>query len=146
MPKRRSNLALGGLLLAGLGYVAGVLTAPKSGKETRRDLKRTALKAKSEAEKNLKHVHAELNELVSGAQDKAKTLSAKAKTELQAAVKKAKQAQAKVRNVLSALHEGESDDKDLETAIEEATKAVTHLKQYVSKAKAKNVRSKKARK
>ncbi len=36
---------------AAAGFAAGVLTAPKSGKETRKDLKKKAGKLKSDAEK-----------------------------------------------------------------------------------------------
>ncbi len=42
-------LALVGAIAA--GFVAGILTAPKSGKETREDLKKKAEEFKSEAEK-----------------------------------------------------------------------------------------------
>jgi len=131
--RRRGNLALGGLLLAGLGYVAGILTAPKSGKETRKDIQRTAVKAKSEAEKRLKAAHAELGDLVNQGTKKAKDLTAQARTELDKALEKAQATKDKVRDVLSAVHEGESDDKDLQKAILEADKAVSNLKKFVGK-------------
>lgn len=45
----KSKFALGALLGATAGVVAGMLTAPKSGKETRADLKRKADEFKHEA-------------------------------------------------------------------------------------------------
>ena len=36
---------------AAAGFAAGILTAPKSGKETRKDLKKKAVKLKADAEK-----------------------------------------------------------------------------------------------
>ncbi len=36
---------------AAAGFAAGILTAPKSGKETRKDLKKKAVKLKSDTEK-----------------------------------------------------------------------------------------------
>ena len=36
---------------AAAGFAAGILTAPKSGKETRKDLKKTAVKLKADTEK-----------------------------------------------------------------------------------------------
>ena len=45
----KGKLALGALLGAAAGFAAGILTAPKSGKETREDLKDTANKLKTEA-------------------------------------------------------------------------------------------------
>ena len=49
------------------GYLAGILTAPKSGKETREDIKDTAVKTYSEAEKQLKKLHTELNDVLAEA-------------------------------------------------------------------------------
>ena len=133
MPKRRGNIALGGLLLASVGYMIGILTAPKSGKETRRDIQQAALRAKRDSEKKLKDVHRELNELVDQGKQTAKNLKSRAKTELDKAVASGQTAREKVRTVLSAIHEGESDDKDLQKALAEANKAVKHLKTFVRK-------------
>ena len=49
---KRANFAIGAAIAAGVGYLAGILTAPKSGKETRADIKAKAneLKEKAEAE------------------------------------------------------------------------------------------------
>jgi len=41
------KVALGALIAASVGYVAGVLTAPKSGKETRQDIKNTGRKSQT---------------------------------------------------------------------------------------------------
>lgn len=133
MGKRNGNLALGGLLLAGLGYLAGILTAPKSGKETRKDIQRSAVKAKQEAEKKLKQAHAELSDLVDKGKKSVQDMSAKAKEEVSGALEKAQIAKDRARAVLSAVHEGESDDKELQKAVDEANKAVDHLKKYITK-------------
>jgi phage gp36-like protein len=45
----------------------------------------------------------------------------------------AKTAKEKIRELLSAVHEGGADDKDLQAAIKDATKAVEHLKSFVKK-------------
>lgn len=45
----KGKIALGALFGAVTGFVAGVLTAPKSGKETRTDIKDAAVKAKDTA-------------------------------------------------------------------------------------------------
>jgi gas vesicle protein len=45
----KGKFAIGALLGAAAGFVAGILTAPKSGKETREDIKDTAVKAKNTA-------------------------------------------------------------------------------------------------
>lgn len=133
MTKRPGKLALGGLLLAGLGYLAGILTAPKSGKETRKDIQRTATKAKNDAEKKLKQAHAELTDVIDQAKSKASAATGKVKAELDSVIEKAVAVKDRARGVLSAVHEGESDDRDLQKAVSEANKAVDHLKKYISK-------------
>lgn len=50
--KKGTKYALGTAVAAGIGYVAGILTAPKSGKETRQNIQDQAIKAKKESEKN----------------------------------------------------------------------------------------------
>lgn len=47
----KGKFALGALFGAAIGMVAGILTAPKSGKETREDLKVKANEAKDKANK-----------------------------------------------------------------------------------------------
>lgn len=140
MSKRSSNVALGGLLLAGLGYMVGVLTAPKSGRETRRDIQRAALRAKTEAEKNLKSVHSELNELIEKAKKGTNTASTRARLNIDEAIIKGQDAREKVREILSAFHEGEPEDKDLRNALNEAKKSIEHLKKYAGKAKNKTAK------
>jgi gas vesicle protein len=133
MAKRHGNLALSGLALAGLGYLLGILTAPKSGKETRKDIQKTALKAKTEAEKNLKSIHSELNHLLTQGQGVISDNKTKAKTGLNDAVEQARKAQSKVREILSAYHEGEPEDKDLRSAVADAQSAIKHLRKYLGK-------------
>ena len=57
MDKRVKKFAIGTVIAAAAGYVAGLLTAPKSGKETREDIKNTAVKTYKVAEKELKELH-----------------------------------------------------------------------------------------
>lgn len=133
MRKRDRNVAIGTLIAAGLGYAAGVLTAPKSGKETRKDIQRTAIKAKTEAEKKLKTLHSELSTLITTGKKKAKDAKSTTKTELSEALAKAQAAKEKAREILSAVHEGDAADKDLQKAIKEVNNAIEHLKKYVGK-------------
>lgn len=133
MRKKTRNITIGALAAAVAGYAAGVLTAPKSGKETRKDISNAAVKAKTQAEKSLKQLHSELEELLKTGTQKSKTLTAKAKTEFAAVLAKATDAKQKTREVLSSFHDGEADDKDLQKAVKEATQAVEHLKKYLAK-------------
>ncbi len=133
MKKYLKQLAIGSVIAGIAGYVAGILTAPKSGKETRKDIHDASLRAKAEAEKKLKSLHSELSQLIDKGTEKAKQLKAAGKKELTELLANAQVAKEKAREILSAVHEGGADDKDLEKAVNEATNAVEHLKKYLQK-------------
>jgi gas vesicle protein len=127
------KIALGGTIAAAVGYVAGVLTAPKSGKETRTDIKAAADRGMAEAEKDLKHLHTELDSVIKDAKAKSDDVSKKAQKELSELVDKAKDTKEKVREMLSALHEGDAEDQDLKRAITNANSALDHLRDFLKK-------------
>lgn len=126
-------LAIGGTIAAAAGYVAGVLTAPKSGKQTRGDIKKATNEGIAQAEKELKRVHTELGKVIDEARIKGDKMSAKAKNELAELVDKAKDSKEKVREVISAVHEGDAEDIDLKKAVKEANKALDHLREFLKK-------------
>lgn len=130
---KTKKIAASALVASAAGYLAGILTAPKSGKETRKDIKNTAVKAKKEAEAKLKKLHSELDELIADGKKKAAKLTSGAKKELDSAIDSAKAAKEKVRYLLSAIHEGDAEDRDLQKAIKEANKSAKHLKSFLSK-------------
>jgi gas vesicle protein len=133
MNKEGRKVAVGAVIAAAAGYVAGILTAPKSGKETRKDLQNVAVKAKTEGEKKLKVLHSELGDLIEEGKKKSKDLASTAKGEFNEALAKAQRAKDKAREVLSALHEGDSEDQDLKKAINNSKKAIDNLKAYLKK-------------
>lgn len=133
MDKRTKKFAIGAVVAAAAGYVAGILTAPKSGKETRKDIKDTAVKTYTAAEKELKVLHTELNKLVGEASKKAGEVKGVVDKNLDKAVEAAKVAKEKARELLSAAHEGNAEDKDLDNAVKEAKKAADHLKSFLKK-------------
>lgn len=130
---RKKIAAASGLLLVGAGYLAGILTAPKSGKETRKDLSTAANKARIDAEKKLKKIHSELQVLIKDAETRRKTLKAKSKKELDEAITKAKVAKEKAREILSAIHHGDADDPNLQAALDEVKLAQKNLVAYLKK-------------
>jgi gas vesicle protein len=132
MKDSTKKVAFGAMLAAAAGYLAGLLTAPKSGKETRSDIKNTAVKAKTEAEKQLKALHSELSILIDKAKVKAGPAKTKAEKDLTEVIAVALQAKEKARQVLSAFHEGGAEDKELQSAIHDVNNAVTHLKKFLT--------------
>ncbi len=134
MAKNRKGVAFGvAAVAAGVGYLAGVLTAPKSGKETRKDIQHNAHVAKLEAEKKLKELHADISGVIDEGKLKAKSAKSSAKDEIDKLVGQAEEAKTKAREVLSAIHEGGAEDADLEKAIKNAKNAVANLKTYLKK-------------
>ncbi len=130
---KKRTVAIGSFLIAGAGYVAGVLTAPKSGRETRKELRKAALKAKSELERKLKLAHSDLNKLLDEAADFAKKSKGKLSVEFEKARAQAEKVRQKTREMLSAVHEGEAEDQDLQIAMADIKKASTHLKKFLAK-------------
>jgi gas vesicle protein len=133
MSKNSGKWAAGALAAGAVGYLIGILTAPKSGKETREDIRNAAMKAKSEAEKRLKALLSELNQKIEAAKVQGAKLKGKAKVEFDKATQKAVNAKQKVREVLSALHDGDADDPELKQAIKDAKAAIKNLETYVKK-------------
>lgn len=126
------KFAIGAVIAGIAGYVAGILTAPKSGKETREDIKDNANRVISEAEKKLKNLHSELSVVIEETKQVLSNKTGIAREELESALKMAKDKQAKVKDLLSALRDGgKSDDPELNKAIKDANAALDHLKKYL---------------
>lgn len=128
-----SKWALGAIIAAVVGYLAGILTAPKSGKETRQDIKNATESGIAEAEKQLKKLHTQISDLITQAKEKSGDLKGNAQKELQGAIDKAMTVKEKARVLLSSVHEGDAEDKDLQKAIDEASKAIESLKTFLQK-------------
>lgn len=131
--KRTAKVAVGTAIAAGVGYVAGILTAPKSGKETRKDIHDTALKTKKELERRLKELNGELSDLIDKAKAKIKDLEESAKAEFQKVLDKAVHAKERGRDMLSSAREGEADDEDLKKAVDDIYSAIDNLKKSLKK-------------
>jgi len=125
--------AIGALISAAAGYIAGILTAPQSGKETRADIKNKATESYAAAERELKRLHTELSETIDKVNSRLKDLQGRSAREADEALQKGRAVKQKAREVISALHDGEADDKELRRAIKDATDAIEHLRNYLKK-------------
>ena len=125
--------AIGALISAAAGYIAGILTAPQSGKETRADIKNKATESYAAAERELKRLHTELSETIDKVNSRVKDLQGRSAKEADEALQKGRAVKQKAREVISALHDGEADDKELRRAIKDATDAIEHLRNYLKK-------------
>lgn len=125
------KLAIGTALAGAVGYVTGILTAPKSGKETREDITDKAEDLKESAEEQLQSAHDELNELIKTAKNKSVALGSKARVEFNEAAVRAKDAQNKAAHVLKAIRAGQADDPELNKAIKQAKQAQKNLNKFL---------------
>jgi len=87
----------------------------------------------AEAEKELKKVYSELVNILESAKAAGDKLSGTAKKELTDLLAKAGDTKEKLRAMLSAIHQGDADDKDLQQAIKDANTAIDHIKDYLKK-------------
>jgi len=71
----KGKFALGAIFGAAVGVVAGFLTAPKSGKETRSELKNKGVKVKSEVTEKAKVAADKASEMAIDAQGKVQTVA-----------------------------------------------------------------------
>ncbi len=135
MLKRKQNtgkkLALGAVIGGVAGYLTGLLTAPKSGQETRKDLADKAGEVKGSADVQLQNATTELNEALKKAKTKSVALNAKARQEFDETVVKAKDAQNKATQVLKAFRAGEAENPELNKAVKQAKQAISNLSKYL---------------
>jgi len=78
----KGKFALGALFGAIAGLAAGVLTAPKSGKETRAELKVKAEELKSDVSKKAEYVASEATDIAENVKEKAQGAANEVKVEV----------------------------------------------------------------
>ena len=123
------KFGLGILIGAIAGVVTGLLTAPKSGKETRQDIKDKAGELKGAAERKLKEAHKELDKLSGEAKAKAQELKGKAKEEMNAYGDKADELKERVKRAITSIKSGD-DDND-EASIDQLLKDTAALRDKI---------------
>jgi gas vesicle protein len=123
--------ALGALIGGVTGYVGGILTAPKSGKETREDIVDKAEDIKNDTRVELENLQDDISDLLAKAKTKAESLGSQARDEINEAVLRAKDAQAKTSVVLKAMKTGEAEDPQLNKAVKQAKQAKKNLSRYL---------------
>lgn len=131
--KKEGKWALGAAAAAGVGYVIGILSAPRSGWRTRQKLAKSASNARIDGEKQLKKLYTELNVMLSDADKKLKKAKEGADKELKKQVASAKKTKEKIKLLLSALHNGDAEDPDLKVMLDEAKKAKANLAKFFKK-------------
>ena len=122
----------GGVIGILIGAISGILFAPKSGKETREDIKAAAARANHEAEKRLKQLHTELKHKSDEVRQQADTLKGKAQSELTDLSKRAEIVRGKISETISAVRDFEAEDEEVEKAITEGEELVKEIEHKTS--------------
>lgn len=122
-----------GLLGVIIGSIAGVLFAPKAGKETRKDIKDAAKKAGAEAEKQLKEMHGQLASKIDDLADRTKEAKGASKNELQKLGERAESVKDRVSEAISTLRAGESSEEETAKALKEAQDTINEIAKKVKK-------------
>jgi gas vesicle protein len=135
MPLRKNvhtgrKIAIGSTIAGLAGYLAGVLTAPKTGQQTRKDISKKAVNLKDDTEYQLMDLNDELKDLIKSTKVKTLALSSSARAEFNEAVVRAKDAQNKTAQVLKAAKAGEASDPDLNKAVKQARLAIKNLAKF----------------
>ncbi len=114
-----------------VGSALGVLFAPKSGKETREDIKETASKAGAQVDKQLKALHADLSSKLDDLKNSPK--GKKGQDEVKKLIAKAETAKDKVGEAISGLREGEIDDDEAAKIAKSSTSVLEEVVESVAK-------------
>jgi len=125
------KIAIGSAVAGLAGYLAGILTAPKSGEQTRKDIIDKAEDLKSGAEDQLQDLNDELKVLIKSTKVKTIALGSGARAEFNEAVVRAKDAQNKAAQMLKAAKAGEATDPDLNKAVKQARQAIKNLGKFL---------------
>ncbi len=128
------GLAIGAAIGAVAGVITGILFAPKSGKETREDVKHAAVNAKNKLDEESKMVQAELTKIIekveSLAKEKGSVLSDKVHETLDYAKKTKTDLASKAKDLKDGTN---TNDKDLQIALKKAQEAQAALTKFLKK-------------
>jgi gas vesicle protein len=134
MLRRKQNtgkkMAVSAVVAGIAGYIGGILTAPKSGKDTRKQIVEDAEGVKESTEEQLQRANDELKSLIKETKTRTISLGASAKEEFNEALLRAKDAQNKTSTTLKALKAGQADDPELNKAVKQARAAAKNLGKF----------------
>ncbi len=130
---KNKGIAIGAAIGAVAGVVTGILFAPKSGKETRQDIKDTSKKVIEKLLAESHKLHDELSELIKKAELKAKDAGSSVSEKAKVVIDQAKHTRDSLKELAISIKKGEAEDKDLDKAIQKAKEAKEALATFLKK-------------
>lgn len=125
------KIAIGALIAAAAGYVAGILSAPRSGKQTRELVKDKTLEVKADLESDVKKAQQELSKKIEVAQLMLESESKEIKKEIENVLQNAKKVEKKAKQTIRAVKDGKAKDPDLNKALDEVNSSLEHFKKFI---------------
>lgn len=130
MYKRIRNLYFVTLFIGSVGYILGLLTASKSGKDFRREIETTGRKNLINLEKQLKAQYSDLNNQLQVLENNLDASSKVVAEKINKYIVDVKKMQKKSKILLSALHDGTAEDDELIQVIDEINNLKSSIKKY----------------
>lgn len=131
--EKNRGFATGAAIGAVAGVLVGILFAPKSGKETRQDIKDTGTKVAEKLQAKARDLQLELSQLIEQGESQAKAAGKVASDKMKTLIEQAKHTRDSLATLVTAVKNGEADDKDLNDAIKKANEAKEALASYLKK-------------
>lgn len=134
MSKDKNNgFLIGATIGAIAGVVTGILFAPKSGKETRQDIKDTSKKVYEKLLAESNKLQVELTDLIKKAEARAKEAGTVMSDKAKVLVDQARHTKDALKVLATSVKNGEAEDKDLDKAIKNAKEAKDALAAFLKK-------------
>ncbi|HUY52962.1 MAG TPA: YtxH domain-containing protein [Candidatus Dormibacteraeota bacterium] len=131
MKKPYKNVFAIAILGSSLGYLAGLLTAKKSGANTRKDISDASKEIQKKAETTASNLYKELSGAIEQAEVKIDKGKLSVRNNLYRATTRANKVKSQANEILMAIKNGNADDKDLQKSVDSIKSAIKNLKNYL---------------
>jgi gas vesicle protein len=131
MKKNSRNIVVGAILVGAASYVAGILTAPKKGKETREDIRHASINLKISLEKSLKQLYADSTKQLERALNINQQLTTRTKQELESLITAVKHARDNIKIYLTSLRDGDIEEEQITLLLSDGRDNTERLKFFV---------------
>ena len=131
MKKSSRNIVFGAMVVGAASYLAGILTAPKKGSETREDIRHASVNAKISLEKSLKKLYSDSSKQLQRALNLNQKLTKQTKRELDLLVASVKHATEKIKIYLTSIRDGDIEEEEITLLLTDGRDNTERLKLFV---------------
>lgn len=127
---KKSKLGLGVVIGGLIGFIVGIFSAPKSGKESREDVHKQLKQVKKSTEAKLKDVYKELDAISKQAKLQAKRTEGKALREIEAVSAKADKMKVRLKEAITVVKQDRHhpDETNFEDVLNEVKQFIGDMK------------------